>query len=306
MYNVITIALVNVSGQEFQPNPYDGERDKRALDLGLVLRNLLMKSAYASNTKAAVSRNLLNAKLAKTTTTTTTTTPRPTRPPPAPITLPPFFVNKKSFFFPFSASSGAFQPINKFNNVQGNAAAVAGGGGVGGTGVRGGLRGGYMNFDYDYMDQQRLVAPARRRRPSTTAAPTTTTTQAPPPPPPPAPLPPRRQPLGAFGGRSKFLNYDYYDDYDYPAEEPTTAAPPPPPPPSRRARPRQRRPTAANQANGPAPAAPGRTGARQDRPPRLRNPLIYQYAQPNGKIAQLVTNCRNIGFSPSLCRYLYQ
>lgn len=310
-YNVIICWVLSVFGQDFEQSfrivAMEPERDKRAIDLGFFVRNLLMKSAYASNTKAAVSRNLINAKAA---------TPRPTttqRPTTTTTALAPIF-NKSSFWFPFSASFGGY-PLNNNVNLPGpRPGPPIGVGprpgppiGVGprplspiGPGPRGG---GGFNFDYDYIDQLRPVQqPARRRRPTTTtAAPAPATTAAPPP-----ALPLRRRPLPK---RPSHLNYDYYDDYDYggieqttaaappPPAPPTTRSPPPPPPPQTRPRGRTR----GRQQNQQAIRVPPRTGVT-----RLRNPLIYQYAQTNGKIPQLVSNCRNIGFSPSLCRFLYQ
>lgn len=300
LYNAVT----HVAAQDFQQSymfrAVDDvdDRDKRAVDLGFLVRNFLMKSAYASNAKAAASRNLINLKTTTTRRPTTTTTRRPVATTAAP------FAGLKSFWFPFSASLSAPPPV---------ATIPSGPGRLGPRPVpprAGGPRGNAaFNFDYDYFDRLQPVAqaPAARRR-----RPTTTTTAAPAPttaaPPPAVPLP-RRRPLPK---RPQILNFDYYDDYDYGALDPSTPAaprttttaappPPPPPPPPSRPRPRQRRPQAA----GGRPMAP-RGGIRQDRPNRLRNPLIYRFAQTNGKIAQLVTNCRTIGFSPSLCRFLYQ
>lgn len=237
------------------------EREKRALDLGDLVRNLLLKSSAASNVKGNIARNVVNAKVnpvprRRTTTTTTTTT------------VAPLFV-KGPLKFPFDLSALSGPPINKFNAVNKF------------NPVNKLNNAGYINFDYNDYGGLRPVQPARRRRPTTTT--TTTTTRA--------PLPARRRPIrpihyGQFG-KPRLNYYDYYDD-DYDYNDPTESPPPPPP----AARPR--RPPTANRAR------------IQNRLPQLRNRLVYQYAQPDGNIKELENICRYIGYTQSLCRYLYQ
>lgn len=256
--------------KDFRPD-MDEERDKRAVDFGQFVRNLLLKSATASNAKANISRNVANFKIAttaaprrRTTTTTTTTTTTPV----------PFFFNKGPFRFPFDLSG----PINnKFNNKPG----------------------GFINFDYNDYGGQLAQRPNRRRRPtttsSTTTTTTTTTTAAPATPTRRRPIP--RRPYGLLG-KQKVPYYDYYDDYDYNYDDAeanntpsSTAAPAPAPAPPA---PRPQRPPTANRARA------------QGRKPQLRNRLVYQFRQPEGIVEQLNNNCRYIGFTRSLCRYLYQ
>ena len=265
------------------------EREKRAIDIGLFVRNLLLNSAAASNVKSDIVRNVVNVKTStvaprrRTTTTRATTTT---------TTVAPFFFNKGPFKFPFDLSApfnnNKFNVNNKFNN------------------------GGYINFDYNDYGVGQPQKPGRRRRPTTTTTTTTarptTTTRAP------VSQPTRRRPIprrpyGLFGKQKK-PQFEYYndDDYNYNYEDdddsdvddnsattanpPTTNRPPPPPPPPPPARP-QRPPTAAR-------------ARAQGRVPQLRNRLVYQFRQPDGIVNELENNCRYIGYSRSLCRYLYQ
>uniref|UniRef100_A0A1I8QFE0 Uncharacterized protein n=1 Tax=Stomoxys calcitrans TaxID=35570 RepID=A0A1I8QFE0_STOCA len=271
--NVIS-AIPPAMGQDVQQSfefmAVEADRDKRALDLGFLVRNLLMKSAYASNTKAAIAGNVINAKITKTTRRPTTTTRRPTT-----TTLAPIF-NKKSFWFPFTLSSAGFPPpVNKVNAAPPLPARPGPGPGPGGA--RGGGGGGLF-LDYDYIDQLRPVQqPTRRRRPTTTtAAPITTTTRTTTA----APPPPRRPQAGRrpLPKRPSFPNYDYYDDdYDYGQvgqKAATTTRPPPPPPPAPTARGRARKPQAQNSLS-----VQLGVGVTPNRPARLRNRPLYQYAQ---------------------------
>lgn len=220
------------------PGPQDTEvaREKRGtitLDFGLLLRNLLLKSAQLSSAKANLARTTRRPP------TTTTTTPPPP-PPPAPIRI------RKPIWHPFFSSG--FLP---------------------------------GAFDVDYADPPapRPPAPAppttqppRRVRPQVRPRPRPTTLAPPPPP-----------------------NYDYDYDYDAQPAAPAEPPPPPPPPPPPTAPPRPR--------TRPRPR-PQQPDPQQRRPAQLGDRLIYQYAQPTGKIRNLLTNCRTIGFSPTLCRYL--
>ncbi|XP_037810385.1 mucin-5AC-like [Lucilia sericata] len=267
----------------------EDERDKRAVtvDFGQFVRNLLLKSAAASETKANISRTVANLKVstpaprrpttARTTTTTTTTTTTPSTPA-APVAVPiPFFFNKNDFFkFPFDLSG----PINNKFNYNG---------------------GGYINFDYDDFVGPAAVRPGRRRRPTTTSTTTTTTTTttmapttttaAPAPAPTAAPLPPRRIPVPRrpFGllAKQKVPYYDYYNDYDYNYDDsdvnpaPATAAPAP----------ATSAPAPAATAAAPAPAPVSSPAPRPQkliaqarvsgRIPQLRHRLVYQYRQPD-------------------------
>ncbi|XP_075154641.1 uncharacterized protein LOC142228180 [Haematobia irritans] len=260
LYNVIT-TISPTCGQELHQSfdilAIEPDRDKRAVDLGLLVRNLLLKSAYASNTKAAIKANVVNLKTTRRPTTTTTRRPRTT-------TLAPIF-DKKSFWFPFSLSSAGFPP-NPPPKVPVNLPRP-----VAPSGPRGGIRGGRFG-DYDYVDQLGPVQqPTKRRRPSTsTAAPiiTTTTRTATPPPPPrrPQTVNGRRRPLTKRPNIPLIGDY-YDDDYDYGQTLPKTTRPPPP-------QPRTRRPQGQNGSGSSL-----RKGLRQNRPTRLRNPAIYQYAQ---------------------------
>ncbi|XP_054729735.1 uncharacterized protein LOC129238657 [Anastrepha obliqua] len=85
-------------------------RDRRSFDVGLLLRNLLLNSATASDLKANVTRNVVAAKRPpattrrpRPTTTTAPPPPPPTPPPPPPPQLNPF-LNKLALF----ASSSNF------------------------------------------------------------------------------------------------------------------------------------------------------------------------------------------------------
>lgn len=288
------------------------EREKRALDLGLLVRNLLLKSAAASDVKADISRNVANLK------TTTTTTRRPrTRRPSTAAPVPLITFPKKSYIFPFDLSFGApkslyaqpnvpaggrgggvaavpSRPVSNgnANYVRGNAAGFYPNAGFSfgfdnngnGFNYNGNGFNNYTYFDYDYFNQNAAVPQrarqqqqrqqTRRRRPTST---TTSTTAAPAPPAQPEP--------------------DYYGDYDY-ADLPATTPVAMPSAPKQRARPRGR--TQAQRVLPPA------AQTQQQNAQAMRNRLIYQYAARDGKIANLVNNCRNIGFSFGLCRYLYE
>lgn len=275
LYGAVIVALWALVKCQMEA---EDDRDKRAVDFGLFVRNLLLKSAAASDAKSNISRNLANAKTAaaqaprrRPTTTSTTTTTTTTSTTTTPL---PFFFNKGPFKFPFDLSA-----IPNFNG------------------------GGFINFDYnDYGPR-----PARRRRPTTTteaptttttAAPTTTTTTTPAAPTSRRPIP--RRPYGLLG-KQKFPQFDYYNvdynyDYNYDDDEPaadntqsSTAAPTPMPPPAR-----PQRPPTANRARV------------QGRIPQISNRFVYQNRQPDGIVNLLDNNCRYIGFSRSLCRYLYQ
>ncbi|KAH8373859.1 hypothetical protein KR200_010394, partial [Drosophila serrata] len=209
------------------------------VDFGLLLRNLLLKSAQLSSAKANLVRTTRRPPPAM-----TTTTPAPPPPP------PPNPRRRRPIWHPYFAS-------------------------------------GYLPFDYDYADP--AVPP-------------------PPAPPPPAPQPTRRvrpqpRPLGLYNAQRPAArppppappappgppSYDYDYDYDAPAAPaPATAPPPPPPPPPPAAAPRPRlRPRPQQPQQQPQQPDP-----RQRRPAQLGDRLVYQYAQPTGKISKLLTNCR--------------
>ncbi|KAH8317982.1 hypothetical protein KR074_012238 [Drosophila pseudoananassae] len=228
-------------------------REKRGtvtLDFGLLLRNVLLKSAQLSAAKANLTRTTWRP--------TTTTTAAPPPPPPR---------RRRPIWHPYFAS-------------------------------------GYLPFDYDYADPpappsapvpaQTLPPPAPASQPTMRVRPqprplpfyygprpVATPTATPPPPQP--PQPPQQQP------QPQPPIYDY--DYDAPA----APSPPPAARPFPKARPRPRPRPQQQQQQPPLP---------QRRPAQLGDRLVYQYAQPTGKIRSLLTNCRTIGFSPTLCRYL--
>ncbi|XP_034665005.1 leucine-rich repeat extensin-like protein 3 [Drosophila subobscura] len=203
-------------------------RDKRGavtIDLGQILRNVLLKSAQFSNAKAALAHPTRRPTKATTTTTTTTTSAPPVQPrtpPPAPPRQRPIW-----------------QPHGYYSL-------------------------GYLPFDYD-NDYPDAVGRAPAGRP-------------------PQPAFVQRKPAGPAPPAR------YEPDYDYGA-----APPPPPPPPKQKSPPPRPRLRAQPQPQPRQPTLP-QAG--------LGDRLVYQYAQPSGKIQQLLANCRTIGFSPTLCRYL--
>ncbi|XP_017869445.1 PREDICTED: serine/arginine repetitive matrix protein 1 [Drosophila arizonae] len=91
-YCVVLLALLAVCPSSCQ----EDTRSKRGtitLDFGLLLRNLLQKSADLSSVKANITRNIVNAKTtrrpAMMRTTTTAAPPAPPTPPPPPPPPPP-------------------------------------------------------------------------------------------------------------------------------------------------------------------------------------------------------------------------
>ncbi|XP_043065501.1 LOW QUALITY PROTEIN: formin-like protein 14 [Drosophila ficusphila] len=221
-------------------------RQKRGtitLDFGLLLRNLLLKSAQLSSAKANLTRTTRRPPV------TTTTTPAPPPPPPPPprIRRPlwhPFF---SSGYLPFDydADYADLRPPANRPPAPPPPPPPA-----------------------PTAQPPRKVRPQLRplsafyaqRTPAPPPPPPAAPARAPPPPPPP-PSPP---------------NYDY--DYDYEAPPPTEAPPPPPPPPRPRNRPRPRPPQQQQQQQ--QLQQQQQQQQQQRRPGQLGDRLIYQYAQP--------------------------
>lgn len=265
------------------------KREKRDIDVGLLLRNLLLQSAQASDFKA----NLTRAKVRPPAPRPRPTTRRPQTMArlPAPRRMPDPILNLFSF-------KNKFLPFNPID---------------------------YGDYD-DIMPSPQPPPPSPRPRPVTTMPPPTTTASQPrsqsqptprrrqPPSPTPPALPIHR--FGNLGYNHPFgTNYGYYQhpnqglssDYDYeqyqqpavlPVRRPNSV-------PKPRKRPALKPPTSAPPAELPAEPPANPTGAAPRRAPtQLRNRVAYQYAQPAGKIRKLLNNCLYIGFSRSLCRSL--
>lgn len=336
-------AIICAAASEIEAN--DLKRSKRAgvVDLNYFLKGLFQKSAALSNAKLVVAKNVINQKFhAKPTTkATTTTTKKPTLKPIVfpPVALHPWFGGFGHYDYDF------IKPwYNKAKFVTAAKGVGAGVGVRAGVGAGGPAGPGYINFDYDDYVEGNFPANAANvfRQPrlrttsttTTTQAPTTTTTTsttttstttaAPTTAAPTAAAPPALPPAASLTSRGGYflplnqlarfsssnfnapLNNAYYDDYgDYgPFVTPR----------SRAARPRLSNLNAIARATA-APSAAAATAttatpamrAAPLRAPnaRLNQNVLFQYAQRDGIIPQLVHNCLYVGFTRSLCRYLY-
>uniref|UniRef100_A0A0A1XQH9 Uncharacterized protein n=1 Tax=Zeugodacus cucurbitae TaxID=28588 RepID=A0A0A1XQH9_ZEUCU len=270
-------------------------RSRRSLDVGWLLRNLLLNSATASELKANVTRTIATAQPPPTTrrprTTRPPTTPAPPPPPPPPLN--PFF-NKFALF----AGSSDFwkQPTRATTTTTTTTEAPEtetppppppptrrprprpkpfirpppgfnkpyGGydydyfypSGYDGFLSRGNLRAGPADYDYD-------DTPAAQSAPPPSPSP-----------PPPQPPPPSPPPAPRKNARNR-----QRPAAPLPPPAPTQPAPPPPPPPTRR---RPAPPPAPTQPAPPPPPPPARRRPVPPQPPRVPPQsarLLYQYAQ---------------------------
>ncbi|KAL9874117.1 uncharacterized protein ACN427_011857 isoform 1-T7 [Glossina fuscipes fuscipes] len=253
-------------------------RSPRAIDLSTFVRNLLLKSAAASDLKTNIKATPVPRRRPA-----TTLRPPPQRalpPPPQSRYNPNVFFQKSGFGFPFNFGYGQYG-FNKF-----------------------------PNFVYSNNGGETVQRAPRPQPTTTTTITTTTTTQSPPA----TPSPPSRRPIvyrpkGRFG-KPNFFSYDYnYDDYDYgdpnpPTDPPPSSSPPsalpmtPPPTAAPQPRPRPRpgkysrlRPTqlsppatgepqASREAPPPAPEEPP---APAPPPPPSRRPIVYR---PKGRFGK--------------------